>query len=66
LEDGDQEILCHGFSRINTDQKTTKDVSVKSVQIRGRLLGIDGHPIHAVGGIEHGLGQRGVGVNRPH
>ena len=24
LEDGDQEILCHGFSRINTDQKMTK------------------------------------------
>jgi hypothetical protein len=35
LEDGDQEILCHGFSRISTDQKTTKDVSVKSVKIRG-------------------------------
>jgi hypothetical protein len=28
LEDGDQEILCHGFSRINTDQKQLKDLSV--------------------------------------
>ena len=26
LEDGDQEILCHGFSRSNTDQKITEDI----------------------------------------
>src|SRR6185369_7404447 len=28
LEDGDQEILCHGLSRISTDQKQLKDLSV--------------------------------------
>ena len=31
-----------------------------------RFSGIDCHPVNAVGGVEHGLGQRRVGVDCPH
>jgi hypothetical protein len=65
LEDGDQEIHCHGFSRINTDQKQ-KIYLLNPCKSVARFSGVDGHSIHAVGGIEHGLGQCGVGMNRPH